>query len=96
LFNTVRQTGGLLGIASIGAILAAQQSAALRHGRSARDAFLAGYRPGLLVAAGLIIGGAVVAYVALRGVRDRPAASDPPAPRLTPASSTRPGEPTGM
>jgi hypothetical protein len=48
------------------------------------------------MAAGLIIGGAVVAYVALRGVRDRPAASDPPAPRFTPASSTRPGEPTGM
>jgi len=74
LFNASREVAGLLGITVIGAILAARQSSALRAGSVPLDAFLAGYRLGLVVSAGLVALGAVAAWLALR---TRQAASVP-------------------
>lgn len=67
IFNASREVAGLLGITVIGAILAARQSGALHAGQLPVDAFLTGYRTGLLVAAALVAAGGVAAYLALRG-----------------------------
>jgi len=72
IFNASREVAGLLGITVIGAILTARQTGALRGGHSQVDAFLSGYRAGLLVAAVLVAAGGLAAYVALRGARSRP------------------------
>ena len=66
VFNASREVAGLLGITVIGAILTARESAGLRLGHSATQAFLSGYRAGLLVAAALVLVGAVAAWVSLR------------------------------
>jgi EmrB/QacA subfamily drug resistance transporter len=66
IFNASREVAGLLGITVIGAILTARQSASLRVGHAPVDAFLTGYRTGLLVAAVLVALGGVAAYVSLR------------------------------
>ncbi|MEP6853328.1 MAG: hypothetical protein ABJA87_11820 [bacterium] len=66
MFKASREVAGLLGITVIGAILTARQSASLRAGHDAADAFLSGYRAGLLVAAVLVALGGVVAWVSLR------------------------------
>ncbi len=76
LFNASREIAGLLGITVIGAILTARQSAAGRGGAAPLDAFLSGYRLGLLVSAGLVIVGGAVAWFALRGVPAPAADSD--------------------
>ena len=68
LFNASREIAGLLGITVIGAILTARESAVGRGGAAPLDAFLSGYRLGLLVSAGLVIVGGAVAWFALRGV----------------------------
>jgi EmrB/QacA subfamily drug resistance transporter len=67
VFNASREVAGLLGITVIGAILAARQSSALRGGAVPLDAFLSGYRLGLLVAAALVAVGGLAAWLALRG-----------------------------
>jgi EmrB/QacA subfamily drug resistance transporter len=67
IFNAARETAGLLGITVIGAILTARQSIAARAGHAPVDAFLSGYRAGLLVAAVLVAAGGVAAFIALRG-----------------------------
>jgi len=67
LFNASREVAGLLGITVIGAILSARQSAAVRGGELPLDAFLSGYRLGLLVAAALVAVGGLAAWLALRG-----------------------------
>ena len=66
IFNASREVAGLLGITVIGAILTARQSASLQAGHTPVDAFLTGYRTGLLVAAVLVALGGVAAYVSLR------------------------------
>jgi EmrB/QacA subfamily drug resistance transporter len=66
IFNASREVAGLLGITVIGAILAARQTAQLAAGKAPVDAFLSGYRIGLLVAAGLVAIGGLAAYVGLR------------------------------
>jgi EmrB/QacA subfamily drug resistance transporter len=71
IFNAGREVAGLLGITVIGAILTARQSTLLHAGRLPVDAFLGGYRTGLLVAAVLVAAGGVAAYVALRGAARR-------------------------
>jgi predicted MFS family arabinose efflux permease len=76
IFNASREVAGLLGITVIGAILTARQSAALTAGHSAVDAFLSGYRAGLIVAAVLVALGGVAAFIALRGAQPDPA-TDP-------------------
>jgi EmrB/QacA subfamily drug resistance transporter len=67
IFNAAREMAGLLGITVIGAILTARQSISIRAGHAPVDAFLSGYRTGLLVAAVLVAAGGVAAFVALRG-----------------------------
>ncbi|MHA3704738.1 MFS transporter [Jatrophihabitans sp. YIM 134969] len=68
LFNASREVAGLLGITVIGAILAARESAATRGGALPMEAFLSGYRLGLLVSAALVAVGGVAAWLALRSV----------------------------
>ncbi len=79
LFNASREVAGLLGITVIGAILTARQSSVLRAGSAPLDAFLSGYRLGLVVSAGLVALGAAAAWLALRGTRETA-----PVPALTP------------
>jgi EmrB/QacA subfamily drug resistance transporter len=79
LFNASREVAGLLGITVIGAILTARQSSALRAGSVPLDAFLSGYRLGLVVSAGLVGLGAVASWVALRRTRETA-----PVPALAP------------
>jgi EmrB/QacA subfamily drug resistance transporter len=67
LFSAAREVAGLLGITVIGALLTARQSSALRAGALPLDAFLSGYRLGLLVAAALVAAGGLAAWFALRG-----------------------------
>jgi EmrB/QacA subfamily drug resistance transporter len=69
LFNASRELAGLLGITIIGALLTARQNAVARTGADQLHAFLSGYRLGLLVAAALVLAGAVAAFVALRNAR---------------------------
>lgn len=69
IFNASREVAGLLGITVIGAVLTARQSTLLESGETPTDAFLGGYRAGLLLAAGLVVAGGVAAYVGLRRVR---------------------------
>ncbi len=71
VFNAAREVAGLLGITVIGAILTARQDAAARGGSAPLDAFLTGYRSGLLVAAALVAAGGLAAFVALRGTTQR-------------------------
>jgi EmrB/QacA subfamily drug resistance transporter len=66
IFNASREVAGLLGITVIGAILTARQTARLTAGKAPVDAFLSGYRIGLLVAAGLVAFGGLAAYFGLR------------------------------
>lgn len=74
IFNATREVAGLLGITVIGAVLTARQSALLAAGQTPTDAFLGGYRAGLLLAGALVAAGGVAAFVGLRRVRTgRPA-----------------------
>ena len=79
LFNASREVAGLLGITVIGAILTARQSSVLRAGSAPLDAFLSGYRLGLVVSAGLVALGAAAAWLALRGTHETA-----PVPALVP------------
>ena len=72
IFNASREVAGLLGITVIGAILTARQGAAIRAGHLPVDAFLSGYRAGLIVAAVLVALGGVAAFVALRNTTPAP------------------------
>jgi MFS family permease len=67
--NTSRELAGSLGIAVMGAILAARESSALSHGATAPDAFVSGYFLALQISAAVMVAGAVVAAVALRQPR---------------------------
>ncbi|MGI8666174.1 MAG: MFS transporter [Jatrophihabitans sp.] len=69
VFNASREVAGLLGITVIGAILTARQHSAAAAGQQPLDAFLSGYRLGLLVAAVLVILGGAAAWRALRATR---------------------------
>jgi MFS family permease len=64
--NTSRELAGALGIAVLGAILAARQSSSLAHGATAQAAFVSGYSLALLIGAGVMVAGALLAAVALR------------------------------
>ena len=69
VFNASREVAGLLGITVIGAVLTSRQAALLDGGASSLDAFLGGYRAGLLVAAALVMLGGIAAWVGLRSAR---------------------------
>jgi MFS family permease len=81
IFNAAREVAGLLGITVIGAILTARQSAGLHAGHAPVDAFLSGYRTGLIVAAVLVAAGGVAAYVGLRGAKQTVSEQDATAER---------------
>ncbi|WP_037363608.1 MFS transporter [Nakamurella lactea] len=76
VFNASREVAGLLGITVIGAVLSGRQSALLGDGSNPLDAFLGGYRAGLLVAAALVVLGGVAAYLGLRGASRASRAAD--------------------
>jgi predicted MFS family arabinose efflux permease len=61
VLNAFRQVGGSLGIALMGAIMAHQAA-----GRTSVEAFMDGFERSLLVAAGIALAGAVVAFVLVR------------------------------
>src|SRR3954453_431296 len=66
VFNASREVAGLLGITVIGAVLTSRQGAALADGSTPVDAFLTGYRAGLLLAAALVVAGGAAAFAGLR------------------------------
>ncbi len=66
IFNASREVSGLLGITVIGAVLTARQSVILADGFAPVDAFLGGFRAGLLLAAGLVALGGIAAFLSLR------------------------------
>ena len=61
VLNAMRQVGGSVGIALMGAIVAAEAS-----GRPGLEGFMAGFERSLLVAAGIAFAGAVVAFALVR------------------------------
>lgn len=65
IFNVAREMAGLFGITVIGVVLSGRDHSLLRHGANPVNAFLGGYRWGLLVAALLVGAGGAVALVKL-------------------------------
>ena len=61
VLNSARQVGGTMGIAIMGAIIAAEAG-----GERTPDAFMRGFEMSLLVAAGIAVLGAIVAFVLVR------------------------------
>jgi len=76
VFNASREVAGLLGITVIGAVLTSRQGAALAAGHTPVDAFLSGYRAGLLIAAALVMVGGLTAFVTLRRAHRTPHVSN--------------------
>jgi EmrB/QacA subfamily drug resistance transporter len=70
VLNTARETGGSLGIALTGAVLAYGQHHALDRGDSALHAFATGYSDGLVVAGVITVAAAALALAALRPGRN--------------------------
>src|SRR4051812_23212042 len=66
VFNASREVAGLLGITVIGAVLTSRQGSALAAGHTPADAYLTGYRTGLVLAAALVVAGGAAAFAALR------------------------------
>jgi EmrB/QacA subfamily drug resistance transporter len=81
VLNSARQVGGSLGIAVMGAIVAAGTTSALKLGESKQLAYLHGFHEALRVAAVLALAGAVVAVLAIRRTvhQQRPASEAAPA-----------------
>ena len=67
----MRQVGGSLGIAVIGAIVAHVSSSSLAAGHTRPEAFMDGFQRGLEVAAAIAAAGSVVAVVTMRGHRQQ-------------------------
>ena len=68
VLNSMRQVGGSLGIAIMGAIVAAGAASSRAAGGTGTDPFLNGFHHAVEVAAGIAVAGAVVAFVTLRHV----------------------------
>jgi EmrB/QacA subfamily drug resistance transporter len=76
VINSMRQVGGSLGIAVMGAVVATQ----IHAGGDRREQFVAGYHHALYVGAAISLAGAIVAVVAVRQVRHpHPAGAPEPA-----------------
>jgi EmrB/QacA subfamily drug resistance transporter len=73
LFNTARQTGGLLGVTVLGVVVQARRSAALHGGATTSAAFLSAYHAAVLAAAALLLVGGVAAWWSLRDATPRSA-----------------------
>jgi MFS family permease len=78
VLNSMRQVGGSLGIAIMGAIVAAGVSSALAAGRSRPEAFVNGFHHAVLVAAAIVFAGAVIAFATLEHARPRKQAEEVP------------------
>lgn len=86
-----REISGVLGIALIGAILAARQASALAEGSSPQDAFLDGHVTGLVGAAVLVLLGAIVsAWTLPRSRAEAAREAIPVTPPIPPVSETLP------
>jgi len=72
VLNSMRQVGGSLGIAIMGAIVASGISSSLHAGNAPDVAFVNGFHHALNVAAGLAIAGALIAVSTLQHARHRP------------------------
>jgi len=72
ILNSMRQVGGSLGIAVIGAIMAAGLRSSLAAGDSAQTAFVTGFQSALLVAAIIAFAGALTGVLLIRGPATRP------------------------
>jgi EmrB/QacA subfamily drug resistance transporter len=75
VLNSMRQVGGSLGIAIMGAIVASGISSSLHAGNPPDVAFVHGFHHALDVAAGLAITGALIAVSTLQHARHRPEAA---------------------
>jgi EmrB/QacA subfamily drug resistance transporter len=76
VLNSMRQVGGSLGIAIMGAIVASGISSSLASGHSRPEAFVHGFRNATSVAALIAIAGAIVAVTTLQHARHREPARD--------------------
>ena len=76
VFNTSRELAGLLGITVIGVILTRREDAVLGGGALPVDAFLSGYRLGLVIAGALVVAGAAASWAALRKAEDEPVVNE--------------------
>jgi MFS family permease len=68
VLNSMRQVGGSLGIAIMGAIVAATTTSSLKAGDTPNQAFLHGFHDGLRVASIIALAGALVATLAIRKI----------------------------
>ena len=84
VLNSMRQVGGSLGIAIMGAIVASGLSSSLASGHSRPVAFVNGYHHAIYVSALISLAGAVIAFTTLGRVRARQ--ESPVAPTLEPAA----------
>ncbi len=84
MLNTFRQVGGSLGIAVMGAILAAGTNSALDSGASPVDAFMNGLHHSLYVASAIALAGAVIACVTIRSHARARTAAESAAPESIP------------
>jgi EmrB/QacA subfamily drug resistance transporter len=71
VLNSMRQVGGSLGIAVMGAIVAAGISSSLKSGHARPEAFINGFHHALVTAAGIAFVGALLAALTLRKVEHR-------------------------
>jgi DHA2 family methylenomycin A resistance protein-like MFS transporter len=72
VLNSARQVGGSLGIAIMGAIVAAGASSSTAAGNPAETAFMNGFHHALEVAAVIVLVGALIAAATLRRVDHQP------------------------
>jgi MFS family permease len=77
VLNSMRQVGGSLGIAVMGAIVAAGVSSSLAAGHSRPEAFVNGFHHALEVGAAIAFAGGVIAFATLGHVRPRTHAEEP-------------------
>jgi len=78
MLNTFRQVGGSLGIAIMGAILAAGSKSALANGATQVEAFMNGLHRALYTAAAIAFAAALTAAVTVRSHASTPAAVERP------------------
>jgi len=72
VLNSMRQVGGSLGIALMGAIVASGISSSLHTGHSRPVAFLNGFHHALDVGTAIVVAGALVGFATLQHARHRP------------------------
>jgi EmrB/QacA subfamily drug resistance transporter len=80
VLNSMRQVGGSLGIAVMGAIVASGVSSSLHAGDPRPVAFVNGFHHALEVSTIIAVAGAVIAFATLRHARHRPQTSEAQVP----------------